>query len=272
MKKPLTETVAVSAVIPCYRCTETIERAIASVVQQTQRPAELILVEDGSGDDTLSVLQRLAESHTDWIKIIALPENQGSANARNVGWNAATQPYVAFLDADDAWHKEKMTIQYAYMNTHPSVVLSSTQYKVIKQADELPDWSIPECQAQSFSKWSWLLSNRFCASSTMIRRDVQQRFAQHQRYSEDYRLWLELVCRGHSVTKLSAELTAFYKELFGAGGLSSHLWAMEKAELGNYQYLYQAKYIGFLTYLFLCCYSLLKFLRRLVISWRNSNE
>lgn len=265
---PLLSAVApVSVVIPCFRCTSTINRAIASIAQQTQKPIEVILVEDGSGDDTLSVLQALIEPFSDWIKIIALSENQGAANARNLGWAAATQPYIAFLDADDAWHPQKIEIQTAYMNAHPELVLCGHQHRIIEDSIVLPDWQIQAWTAQCISKWSWLLSNKFVTPSVMVRRDVYQRFKQNQRYMEDYRLWLEFVCSENEVTKLSAELVAIYKSSYGVSGLSAQLWAMEHGELSNYQHLYDKNYINLVQWFALSVYSLLKFVRRLIIYW-----
>lgn len=265
---PLSSVLApVSVVIPCFRCALTIERAITSVAVQTQRPAEVILVEDGSGDNTLVVLQALAEHYPDWIKIIALPENQGLANARNAGWAAATQPYIAFLDADDAWQAQKIEIQTAYMNAHPEVVLCGHGHRVIEYSAALPDWQVQTCVEQRIPKWSWLLSNKFVAPSVMVRRDINQRFVPNRRYMEDHILWMELVCSGQVVTKLSAELAAIYKSSFGASGLSAQLWAMEQGELSNYQRLYDKDYINLVQWLVLSAYSLLKFIRRLVIYW-----
>ncbi len=257
----------VSVVIPCFRCTLTIERAIASVAQQTQKPAEVILVEDASDDDTLAVLQNLAKPYMDWIKVIALPKNQGPSNARNVGWTAATQLYVAFLDADDAWHSQKIEIQTTYMNAHSEVVLCGHGHRVLENTDALPDWQVQTWTAQCISKWSWLLSNKFSPTSVMVRRDVKQRFLENQRYSEDYMLWLEFVCSGNVVTRLSAELGVRYRNPFGTGGLSARLWLMEQGELGNYQRLYDKNYINLVQWLGLSLYSLLKFFRRLVIYW-----
>jgi glycosyltransferase involved in cell wall biosynthesis len=257
----------VSVVIPCFRCAATIERAIASVAQQTQKPTEIILVEDGSDDDTLAVLRALAEPYSNWIKIIALPENKGVATARNVGWTAATQPYIAFLDADDAWHPQKTEIQTTYMNAHPEVMLCGHGHRVIKSNAALPDWQVLACKEQRIPKWSWLLSNKFVTPSVMIRRDVYQRFEQNQRYMEDYGLWLGFVCSGYGVIKLSVELVAIYKNPFGVSGLSAQLWAMEQGELSNYLHLYNENYINLAQWLALSVYSLLKFGRRLVIYW-----
>jgi glycosyltransferase involved in cell wall biosynthesis len=259
--------VSVSVVIPCFRCVTTIGRAIASIAQQTQKPAEVILIDDASGDGTLAILQELAVHHAGWIKVIALNENRGAASARNAGWEAASQPYIAFLDADDAWHPKKIEIQYTYMNTHPEIMLCGHGHRVIEQTNAFPDWKVSEWRDQRFRGWSWLLSNRFVTPSAMVRRDVHQRFVQGQRYMEDHRLWLEFMCSGELVTKLSADLAAIYKRPFGAMGLSAQLWPMEKSELGNYRYFYGKDCINSSQWLSLSAYLLIKFIRRLVIYW-----
>src|SRR5690606_11478324 len=100
----------------------TVVRAVASVDAQTLLPAEVILVDDSSGDGTLNVLYSLQEKYTPgWIKVLALPENVGAGEARNAGWEMATQDYIAFLDADDSWHPQKIEIQYEWMRSHIDV-------------------------------------------------------------------------------------------------------------------------------------------------------
>jgi len=260
----------VSVVIPCYRCADTIARALASVAAQTLVPEEVILVEDGSRDGTLDRLRQLEESHgRGWIHIVALPENVGAATARNAGWAHARQPFIAFLDADDAWHPRKIEFQYKFMSDRPDVVLSGHGCEMLDTAT-VPDTEISGISYSILSKWALLTSNRFVTPSVMIRRDVQHRFEPGQRHVDDHLLWLQLVCAGLPVVLLSAKLAYTYKRLFGEGGLSANLWAMEKAELGNYWILRRRGYIGFFTTLLLSTYSLVKFLRRvfLVCIWR----
>nr|WP_175801934.1 glycosyltransferase [Burkholderia anthina] len=106
----------VSVIVPCYRSVSTLERAVASVYAQTWRPAELILVDDASPDDTLACIERLRSRYgDDWIRVIALPRNGGPGVARNVGWRCATQRFIAFLDADDTWHPDKIARQCGWM-------------------------------------------------------------------------------------------------------------------------------------------------------------
>lgn len=258
----------VSVVIPCYRCSATIGRAVESIAKQTQNPAEVILVDDASDDGTWSVLQEIARVYPGWITVLQLNKNQGAASARNAGWEVASQPYIAFLDADDAWHSRKIEIQYAYMNSHPEVLLSGHHYRVVKQADQLPDWEIGLLVgSQLISKWIMLLSNRFTTPSVMLRRDVPNRFLPGKRHVDDHLLWLELICQGHKMVKLSAELVSIYKPLYGSSGLSAQLWLMEKGELETYKQLYDQALINLIQWLGLSLYSLLKFVRRLLVYW-----
>ncbi|MBC7511115.1 MAG: glycosyltransferase family 2 protein, partial [Ferruginibacter sp.] len=132
----------VSVVIPCYRCTSTIRRAILSIAGQTRRPAEIILVDDASPDETLRVLYEIEREYSGWIKVISSKMNLGPAAARNIGWNLASQPFIAFLDSDDAWHPKKIEIQYYYMHKHPRISLSGHSSRLLRNEDNLLNWSL----------------------------------------------------------------------------------------------------------------------------------
>ena len=126
-------TAPVSVIVPCYNCVKTLERAVQSVARQTLRPTELVLVDDGSTDSTVKHMRELQNMFgEDWIHIIELGEDLGVSTARNTGWSHATQKYVAFLDSDDAWHKEKIKIQYSVMEKHPNFIMSGHHYRVAK--------------------------------------------------------------------------------------------------------------------------------------------
>ncbi len=255
----------ISVVIPCYRCAETIERAVTSVWTQTARPAEVFLVEDGSGDDTLKRLWDIQRHYTkDWIKVIPLAENGGPSVARNIGWGVCTQRYVAFLDADDAWHPRKIEIQYAWMREHPEVALTGHQHVWIKEGVILQLTLPNKWRAQQIGCLRLLLSNRFSTSSAMLRRDLLFRFEPARRYSEDYLLWLQIVFSGYHAYLLDLPLAYRYKAAYGEAGLSKNLWKMWKGELANYRRLRDERIISDSAYGFLALYSLTKFLRRLI--------
>ena len=255
----------VSVVIPCYRCSQTIARALESVVAQTELPAEVILVEDRSPDDTLDHLQTLSKSYPPgWIRIVALPENRGAASARNAGWSTASQPYIAFLDSDDAWHPRKIELQYGYMVAHPEIALCGHGHEQLTASSVAPV-EIGEISARVVSKPQLLLSNRFLAPTMMmVKRDIPYRFLPGRRHVDDHLLWLQIVCGGLRFVRLSAKLAYTYKAPYGESGLSSQLWKMEKAELENYWILRRGGCIGTIATIGLSVYSLVKFLRRLL--------
>lgn len=261
----MTNKALVSVVIPCYRCVLTIERAIASVAAQTLLPAEVILVDDASGDTTRTVLTKLSQKFpAGWIKLVFLDQNVGAGSARNAGWAAASQPFVAFLDADDAWHTHKIAIQYGYMVSHQDVALCGHGFRMLKQG-QMPDWDAGIGEARTVGECAMLLSNRFVTPSVMVKRELGYRFVEQQRHMEDHMLWMKVVCSGARVVKLTNELAAIYKNSFGVTGLSSHVWLMERSDLNNFRRLYRDGFVSSLQLAFLIPFSLLKHLRRMVI-------
>lgn len=122
----------VSVVIPAYNAAPFIHRAVDSVLSQTFADFELLVVDDGSSDDTLRVLARYGD------RLRALPQrNSGPAAARNHGLSAACGEYVAFLDADDHWLPEKLERQVQLMERRPDVGFCSTATAVVNPAGEI---------------------------------------------------------------------------------------------------------------------------------------
>lgn len=254
---------SVSVVIPCYRCVDTIERAVDSIFSQTNLPFEVILVDDFSQDGTLEYLYDLVKKYpAEWIQIIALNENSGAGSARNKGWEYATGKYIAFLDSDDSWHPCKIQVQFEVMEKNPSIILSGHGTEIIKSNLELNDnLSFYECV--EISKFKMLVSNRFSTPTVMLRRNIDARFPE-QRYSEDYALWLNIVFNNGRAVKINKNLAFLYKAEYGESGLSSNMLAMQKGEVRNYRELYLNNNISFFIFLSIVFYSFLKFTIRLL--------
>jgi glycosyltransferase involved in cell wall biosynthesis len=254
-------TVPVSVVIPCYRCAQTIRRAVESIVGQTVRPLEVILVDDDSGDDTARVLGQIQEELGKWVRIVRLPKNRGAAGARNFGWEVAKGEYVAFLDADDSWLPEKIERQFSFMETHPEFVLSGHLSTYGSPAQCSPD-----PHHRIVTKLWVLFTNPMVTPSFMVRRTAASRFDETRRHMEDHQFLQELVFSGAGVARLEETLARIHKAAFGEGGLSAELWAMERGELNNYASLRRAGRIGWLVYVLLIVLSLAKFCRRVVLT------
>lgn len=112
----------VSIITPTYQRAATLPRALSSALAQTFRDFELIVVDDGSTDDTRSVVEAINDTRIHYH----YQPNQGPAVARNTGIHHATGAYVALLDADDAWHSSKLEQQIALLDTYPDIHLVFT--------------------------------------------------------------------------------------------------------------------------------------------------
>lgn len=257
--------VQVSAVVPCFRCGATIRRAVASIAAQTAPPREVILVDDASGDGTAERLREIAAEHpAGWIRVVALAANVGPGGARNAGWDAAREPYVAFLDADDAWHERKLEIQHAWMHDHPGAVLSGHPSARLDGGGA--PRSLPgSAAAAPVARGRLLLSNCFSTRSVMVRRELAVRFPP-VRYMEDYAWLLDVAFSGHEIYRIEMPLAYTFKADYGASGLSARLWDMEKGELRAYWALKRKGRVGTMLASCLALYSLLKFARRVAIA------
>lgn len=123
----------VSVLIPAYNCEKTIRRAIQSVLQQTFRDFELIIVDDGSQDGTAEVIKTIVDPR---IKYVRHPQNSGEAEARNTAVRSASGRYVAFLDSDDEWFPEKLSRQMeAIQNKRDEIIANVTGYYLFDEFD-----------------------------------------------------------------------------------------------------------------------------------------
>lgn len=260
-----TEVAPVSVVIPCYLCKMTIDRAVNSVWNQTLKPFEVILIEDCSPDagKTLNELYAIQKKYPEeWVKVLSLSSNQGPGNARNKGWEMASQKYVAFLDSDDTWHPRKIEIQYKEMSADSDVVLSGHPFRVATENDQ-NDFPINHDITVDWVKPSqMLMKNLFSTPSVMLHRDIPYRFDTNKNYSEDYQLWLEILLETNRVKNINVPLANIHKAPFGAGGLSGKIWAMEKGEINTYLYLNKKRLISKSRLGFLLPFSLAKFFIR----------
>lgn len=257
--------VAVSVVMPCFRCARYVAEAVRSVCNQTAMPLELIAVDDASDDKTSDVLRAMQQAFgIEWLRVIRLERNRGAAAARNVGWEAARGEYVAFLDADDTWHPRKIELQHAWMVANPAVRVSAHDSVLVPRGQAPVEVPLrPEVRYPS--PRSYLFTNPFVTPAVMLRHDLPYRFREGRRYMEDHLLWQTMALSGERIAVLRAPLAAIHKAPYGAGGLSADLLAMERGELANYWVLHGKRLISLPAALALSVFSLIKFVRRLAV-------
>ncbi|HKT29555.1 glycosyltransferase family 2 protein [Dyella sp.] len=252
----------VSAVVPCYRCAHTIGQAVASIAAQTLRPAEVLLVDDGSGDGTLQQLEALARSYPPgWIKVIALPRNAGPSAARNRGWDNARQPWIAFLDADDSWHPQKLQWQMEALRHDPEIVLIGHAMNVQSRTAPPPALRQPP-QVRVLARHLLMMRHPFPTASIVLRRDLPFRFDETRKRAEDFLLWAQILLSGYRCAKLEQVLASYHKPPFGAGGLSGDMNAMYVAAIDVRRHLHRTGLLGWWQWQLVEAVAWLRHLRR----------
>lgn len=181
----------VSVVIPTYNSIAYLPTTVQSVLQQTFTDWELIIVNDGSTDQTV-----------EWVKTVADPRvrlisqaNAGVAEARNTGLHHAQGEYIAFLDADDVWEPTKLEKQVPLLDRDPQVGLVDTAAQWIDHHDYLLDHCHPP--TISGNVWPWILeaNTLSCGSTALVRRvcfEALGGFDQAVSPAEDWDMWIRI--------------------------------------------------------------------------------
>ncbi len=240
-----------------------------SVVGQTLRPLQLILVDDGSTDGTLELMYQLQKKYGDyWIDIIELSHNMGVSIARNSGWESAKGEYIAFLDSDDTWHPQKLDIQYNYMKKYPSIAITGHGYnKILSQDKQLTQnqFYSSDYKVKTFSYKYVFLKNPIITPSFMVKKNIDFRFLKGSNGFEDHLFLMKISNNLGPIHAIQLPLANIYKHEYGESGLSSKMWKMQRGHFFNYKYLYINKKIPLLVYIFLSLLSLIRYLKRLLV-------
>ncbi len=178
----------VSIITPCYNSADFVVPTIQSVLEQSYQNWELIVIDDCSKDDTCKIVEGFAQQHPN-IKLVKLPQNGGVANARNVGLEHTNGKYVAFLDSDDIWLKDKLAQQVAYMEDK-NLAMTFCAYNRIDEEGQIISRKIETPYSVNYRQ---LLSHNVIIFSTSLTLrsaigDLKFKKAGH----EDWIFWLDL--------------------------------------------------------------------------------
>lgn len=260
----------VSVIIPYYNRESTIERALNSVVEQSYKDYEIILIDDGSSDNSHEIVDDFIKKRKEYKIINLYQDNSGPSKARNRGIEEAKGEYIAFLDSDDSWVPNKLEIQMNFLQKNKEVMILGTDYNNIINGN-ISTKSSNTNKYKEVGFYKRLIKCYFPTSTVVIKREVFEefRFNEEQKYAEDTLLFLKIL-RKYPGGKIELPLVNYYKLEYGAGGLSSRLKEVEMWELKNFKTLreenkFNNKKINFVFYIFLICFSYLKYMRRIVI-------
>lgn len=217
----------VSVIIPAFNAAWCVRRAVDSVLAQTFTAFELIVVDDGSIDDTADVLAHYGEA----IRVLR-KANGGLSSARNSGINAAHGRYVAFLDADDWWLPEKLDRQVELMEVHPEIAFCSTRTSVrTSDGGTLPDWCCADSSGATLERiFLTIALVAGSGSAVMARREACIRvmgFDETLKSLEDIDMWMRLAGVG-GYACIDEPLAVILKR---AGSMSGNLDVMRSSAI-----------------------------------------
>ena len=211
----------VSIIMPVYKARETIEQAVQSVIAQDYQNWELIIVNDSCPEDSCSQIESLIGTNSQVIQINNIT-NQGVAISRNKGIAKAKGKVIAFLDADDYWHPDKLSLQIEKINDGYNVVCSN--YVRV----ELNSKNTEVFHKEEFDYSDMLKSNQIGNLTGMYRCENIGKIYQKDIGHEDYVMWLEVVKlakKGYSIQKP----LAYYR-------VSSSSLSSNKFQAANWQW------------------------------------
>lgn len=188
----------ISIVIPLYNKAQSIANTIRCIQQQTYQDFEIVVVNDGSTDQSENVVALIPDNR---IKLYN-KSNGGVSSARNYGIQKAKYEYIAFLDADDYWDKDYLLEQTKMIADFPNATLWGINFAEVTEGNKLirklPTGLIEGYRGyvENYFNMSDRISDLFCSSSVVIRKDIFTTtgvFDERIKYSEDIDMWYRII-------------------------------------------------------------------------------
>ena len=212
----------ISIVIPLYNKEGCIAKTLNSVLAQSFRDFEVVIVDDGSTDESVKIVASIPD---DRIRLIT-KENGGPSSARNRGIEAARGEIIAFIDADDIWSPDYLKEMVDLIERFPDAVIWGFNYSTIENG-QVKDSDAEEYCGFVSEKWEgfpffFFTSSTCCRKATLIELDG---FDERMVYGEDIDMWFRLLLKGKGV--LDTRVLAFYNK-DEMDSLTQHKMPLEK--------------------------------------------
>ena len=212
----------ISIVIPLYNKEGCIGKTLGSVLAQSYRDFEVVIVDDGSTDESTRIVSSIPD---DRIRLIT-KENGGPSSARNRGIEVAIGEFIAFIDADDIWSLDYLKEMVDLIESFPNAVIWGFNYSTI-QNGQVKELDTKEYRGYVSDKWDsfpffFFTSSTCCRRATLIELGG---FDERMVYGEDIDMWFRLLLSGRGV--LDTRVLAFYNK-DGMDSLTQHKMPLEK--------------------------------------------
>ena len=197
----------VSIITPSYNSERFISECICSVLEQTYTNWELLIVDDASEDGSKQLINSFTEKDSR-ITSHFLDRNVGAAEARNIAISKATGRYIAFLDIDDVWKKEKLTEQINFMKNHDIAFSFSSYQPMSEDGSQI----FKEIEAPLIMDYNLFLKNTIigCLTVVLDKYKIGDFRMPNLRTSQDMALWLSIMKDGFSAHGIQKSL-AYYR-------------------------------------------------------------
>jgi len=244
MKKSNQE-ISFSVIIPTYNRKKYLYRAIISAIKQNKKPNEIIIVDDGSSPPLFNLVMQMKEKYLNKneISLIYLyQKNSGVSSARNIGILFSTKNFIALLDSDDEWKKEKLLEAEKYLKNKPNTLLLHTNEIWIKNGKFYNEKKKHKKEGGDI----FIRSLRLCLispSTVIINKKAFQEFGlfdETLKVAEDYDLWLRITAI-HSIDFIPKPLTIKYGG--HKGQLSKAYWGVDRFRVKSLMKLLKNKNI-----------------------------
>lgn len=212
------KTPLISIITPVFNRESLIIECIRSVQQQTFKNYEHIIIDDKSTDNTVKNIELIAKNDTK-ILLMKSDENSGGkpGKVRNIGIRMAQGKYVAFLDSDDIWREDKLTLQIQYMTSKDLDFSYHPLGRFENSFEHQTSFWGRNCHEQDFFR-GLFRSNFIPTCSVMAKKKILEEvnlFNESLRYSEDYFLWLMIALKNYSIGFLNPVLGGFRRNKHG---------------------------------------------------------
>ena len=252
----------VSVIIPVYNSELTIESTIDSVINQTYKNMEIILVSDGSTDDSNNKMFNYIEKHKNHNIKLIVKKNGGVSSARNRGIDESSGEYISFLDSDDFWLHQKIEKQVNIMINNPHIDCLGTNMngQIFTQM-----FGVKFKKLTKITPRMMLLKNFMCIQTTMTKSTVIKDigYFYENQDNEDSNFIIRIANKYNSFLLNES----YVKYVPNVSGVSSRMWEMEKGELQNIKMAVKMKIISPILSPLYAGFSLMKFSRRIIANY-----
>lgn len=231
----------ISVVMPCFNSANTIVESINSVLSQTYKNFELIVVDDYSTDDSVNIVEEIAAKDTR-VKLIQNQLWKGASGARQTAINASLGMFIAFLDSDDLWHEDKLAICISFLTKHRLKFIYTDYYMFSHDVEKKVIYRTPV-------KITYKDLLKFCpigCLTVILHRELLEDVKFREESKEDYLLWLDILRTGVIAYRADGCLS-FYR--IGSSTLSSNKLAEIKKQFNIIYRLHEVSLFNSVIYI-----------------------